>query len=114
MLIPTDLDLVGVEDARVWASKWLRAFKEEYPEIPINEGPMILWFMFAIETGQALGRRKEKERDIVDRLREIVILAAEAATVPLREDNPNYIFPTERVMDAVDEICADYGLYPRE
>lgn len=41
---------------------------------------------------------------------EIAFQAAGAATGPLLVDHPGYVFPSERVQEAVDRLLADFGL----
>lgn len=42
-------------------------------------------------------------------LQEVVHQAAEAATVPLLADNPGYVFPSERVLEAVEAVIASFA-----
>lgn len=52
---PSDNDLFGQRDARVWAERFvLRATAN--PAIPTDEGTMLAWFAGAIETGYDLAR----------------------------------------------------------
>lgn len=46
------------------------------------------------------------------RLTTFAYTVAGAATGPLLVDNPNYIFPSERVSKRVKEVMADFGLVP--
>lgn len=41
---------------------------------------------------------------------EVAYQAAGAATRPLMEDHPDYVFPSERVRDAVAELLKDFGI----
>lgn len=41
---------------------------------------------------------------------EVAYQAAGAATRPLMEDHPDYVFPSERVSDAVAELLSDFGI----
>jgi len=41
---------------------------------------------------------------------EVAYQAAGAATRPLLEDHPDYVFPAERVRDAVAELLSDFGI----
>lgn len=41
---------------------------------------------------------------------EVAYQAAGAATRPLLEDHPDYVFPSERVSDAVAELLSDFGI----
>lgn len=108
----SNLDLVGETDAQVWTKAWLETISE-HPNIPTDEGTMIGWFANAIMAGYDQGRRVEQERDIGEKLREIIFQAAGAATRPLLEDHPGYIFPSDRVAEAVEEVCKKFGI-PKE
>ena len=108
----SNLDLVGETDAQVWAKAWLETISEN-PGIPTDEGTMIGWFANAIMAGYDHGRRYEQERNIVEKIREMVFQAGGAATRPVMEDHPHYIFPAERVAEAVEEVCARFGI-PKE
>lgn len=105
-------DLIGEIDARVWTKRWLQIISEN-PSIPTDEGTMIGWFSNVLMAGYDHGRRSEQQRNIVDKLRQIVFEAAGAATRPLLEDHPNYTFPSERVRDAVEHILDEFGI-PKE
>jgi hypothetical protein len=102
-------DLVGEMDAKIWTKRWLETIAEN-PDIPIDEGTMIGWFANAIMSGYDQGRLYEQKRDIVEKLREIIFQAAGAATRPLLEDHPDYIFPSERVAEAVEHVCESFGI----
>lgn len=104
-----DIDLVGVTDAEVWATKWLEVIKA-HPEIPTDKGTMIGWFANAIAAGQDEGYRREQKRNIVEKLREMMYMAAGAATAPLMMDHPDYVFPSERVQEAIELVCTDFGI----
>jgi len=106
------LDLVGEMDARVWVKAWEETLLEN-PHIPLDEGAMLAWFSNALMTGYDKGRQYEQKRDIVEKLREIIFQAAGAATRPLLEDHPDYVFPSERVIEAIEYVCADFGI-PKE
>lgn len=108
----SNLDLVGETDAQVWAKRWHEIITE-HPAIPTDEGAMIGWFANAIMAGYDEGRRHEQKRDIVEKLREIIFQAAGAATRPLLEDHPYYVFPSERVSEAVEHVCESFGI-PKE
>jgi hypothetical protein len=41
---------------------------------------------------------------------EVAYQAAGAGTRPLMEDHPDYVFPSERVADAVAELLSDFGI----
>ena len=105
----SNVDLVGCTDAQVWAKEWLKIITEN-PTIPTDEGTMIGWFANAIMAGYDAGKRDEQKRDIVEKLREIIFQAAGAATVPLMMDHPNYIFPSEHVKEAIEEVCSQFGI----
>lgn len=55
-------DLVGVVDARVWASEFVKVV-EANPDIPTDEGCMIGWFANAIMAGH------DSHSDEIDRRR---------------------------------------------
>lgn len=105
-------DLVGETDAQVWTREWLKTVAEK-PQIAVDEGTMIGWFANAIMAGYDMGRATEQKRDIGEKLREIIFQAAGAATLPLLEDHPNYVFPSERVNEAVERVLVDFGI-PKE
>lgn len=46
----------------------------------------------------------------VEKLRELVYQAAGAATVPLLEDHPRYVFPSERVQEAVEHVLDTFDI----
>lgn len=102
-------DLVGETDAQIWAKRWLEIIAEN-PDIPTDEGTMIGWFANAIMAGYDQGRQQEQKRDVVEKLREIIFQAAGAATGPLLEDHPDYVFPSERVSEAVERVCESFGI----
>lgn len=104
-----DVDLVGVIDARIWVDHWMTII-ETRPEIPLDRGTMIGWFANAIQTGIDYGRAQEQRRDIGEKIREMMFQAAGAGTRPLLEDHPNYMFPSERVKEAVDDVCRAFGI----
>jgi hypothetical protein len=54
-----------------------------------------------------------ENKNVVELLREMMFQAGGAATRPLLEDHPHYIFPSDRVRDAVEEVCISFGL-PKE
>lgn len=107
--------LIGEFDAGVWAEVWLETIKA-HPGVPTDEGAMLGWFANALMSGYDRGRHVEQQRDISEKLREIVYQAAGAATRPLLEDHPNYVFPSERVSEAVGYVCQQFGIppYPQE
>jgi hypothetical protein len=101
--------LVGETDARVWVDHWKEVISK-HPGVPTDEGTMIGWFANAIMAGYDEGRRVEQRRDIGEKIREIIFQAAGAATRPLLEDHPDYIFPSDRVTEAVEEVCETFGI----
>jgi hypothetical protein len=101
--------LVGEFDATKWAKGWLQVLAEN-PGIATDEGTMIGWFSNAIMAGYEHGRREEQARPIVEKINEIIYQAAGAATAPLLEDHPDYVFPAERVSDAVRRVCDSFGI----
>ncbi len=103
------LKLIGETDATVWAKSWLEIISEN-PGIPTDEGAMISWFANAIMAGYDWGRKHEQKRDMVEKQREIIFQAAGAATAPLLEDHPKYVFPSERVKEAVENVCESFGI----
>lgn len=102
-------DLVGEVDARIWAKTWLEVISEK-PEIPTDEGTMIGWFANALMSGYDQGRKYERQRDVVEKLRELIYQAAGAATGELLIDHPDYVFPSDHVQDAVEKVCTDFGI----
>jgi hypothetical protein len=104
-----DNDLIGETDAQKWTKRWLEVIAEN-PSISTDEGAMVAWFASAIMAGHDEGRRREQRRDISEKLREIIFQAAGAATAPLLEDHPTYVFPTERVTEAIERVCSDFGI----
>lgn len=107
-----NIDLTGEMDAEVWTRHWLDIISSN-PHIPTDKDTMIGWFANAIMAGYDQGRRFEQRRDIIEKLREIIFQAAGAATQPLLEDHPDYIFPSDRVAAAVEEVCESFGI-PKE
>jgi hypothetical protein len=103
------IDLIGVTDAEVWATKWLEVITEN-PSIPTDKGTMIGWFANAIMAGYDQGVRAEQRRNILEKLRELIYMAAGAATAPVMIDHPDYVFPSERVQEAVEQICENFGI----
>jgi hypothetical protein len=106
----TDLNfLIGETDAQVWAREFVKIAREN-PKIPVDEGTMIGWFANAIMSGYDEGVRYERGRDFVEKLREVIYQAAGAATGPLLEDHPDYVFPSERVLVEVGRVCREFGI----
>jgi hypothetical protein len=102
-------DLIGEMDAQVWVNHWMEAIAE-HPKIPTDEETMLGWFANAIMAGFDRAILQEQSRSIVDKLREIIYQAAGAATQPLMQDHPHYVFPAERVHDAIEEVCIQFGI----
>lgn len=107
----TEMELVGNTDAQTWAREFVKMVQAN-PAIPTDEGTMIGWFANAIMAGHDEGRRIEQKRDIGEKLREIIYQAAGAATRPLLEDHPDYVFPSDRVAEAVGYVCSEFGIPP--
>ena len=105
-------ELIGQTDASLWVMHWLETITE-HPNIPTDAGCMIGWFANAIMAGYDAGQKNERERNIVEKLREMMFQAGGAATRPLLEDNPSYIFPSDRVAEAIEHICESFGI-PKE
>lgn len=40
----------------------------------------------------------------------MIFQAGGCATQPLLEENPDYIFPSEKVKDNLDHLCKEWGL----
>lgn len=102
-------DLIGETDAQVWTKHWLKTIADN-PTIPNDEGTMIGWFANAIMAGYDHGRRAEQQRDIVEKLREIIFQAVGAATGLCLKDHPDYVFPAEQVRLAVEQVCFEFGI----
>lgn len=106
--------LVGEFDAQVWAKAWTEMMTNLSPaqrsEFVTDEGTMTGWFANAIMAGHDHGVRQEQERPMIEKLREIIFQASGAATRPLLEDHPDYVFPSERVSEAVEYVCDQFGL----
>lgn len=109
MSIPDNNDLINEMDANIWTKYWLNTIST-HPFIPTDEGTMRSWFANAIMAGYVQGRLHEQRRNINEKLREIIFQAAGAATRPLLEDHPEYIFPSERVNEAIEQVCSDFGI----
>jgi hypothetical protein len=48
----------------------------------------------------------------VERFTTFAFTVAGAATGPLLQDNPNYVFPSERVSERVREVMREFGVEP--
>jgi hypothetical protein len=105
--------LVGCTDAQVWARKFIET-QRVAPDIATDEGTMIGWFANAIMSGYDAGQKAERERDFMDKLREVIYQAAGAATLPFMQDHPDDVMPTERVIEGIEAVCRDFGIPPRE
>lgn len=55
-----------------------------------------------------------ERRYSADEVRAIAYQTAGAATVPLLEDHPNYVFPSERVKEQVESMLGHHGLRAEE
>lgn len=102
-------DLIGETDAQVWTRHWLKTIADN-PTIPTDEGTMIGWFANAIMAGYDHGRRVEQQRNIVEKLREIIFQAVGAASVIYLKDHPDYVFPAERIRETVEQVCIEFGI----
>jgi hypothetical protein len=105
--------LIGETDAQVWARAFVRTV-HDHPTIPFDEGTMTSWFANAIMAGYDDGAKHERQRDWMDKLREVIYQAAGAATLPFMQDHPDDVMPTERVIEGVEAVCRDFGIPPRE
>lgn len=103
------VDLVGEMNAEVWAEEWLKTIAE-HPSIPTDKATMVAWFANALMSGYDYGKLVEQRRDISEKFREMMFQAAGAATRPLLEDHPKYVFPSTRVKEAVEEVCRSFGI----
>lgn len=102
-------DLVGETDAQVWARTWIEMISDN-PNIPTDEETMVGWFANAIMAGYDQGRRAEQQRNFMDKLHEIIFQAVGAATGVMLRDNPEYVFPSEKVMEAVEKVLVEFGI----
>lgn len=67
----------------------------------------------AMEAGERKWRIDPATGDVVMKLadlRELVFVAAGAATAPLLQDHPTYEFPSERVSEGVEHVLDEWGL----
>ena len=101
--------LVGETDAQIWARTWLETIAQN-PAIPADEATMIGWFANAIMSGFDAGVKQEHERPLLEKIHELVFQVAGAATSPLLQDNPEYVFPSERVIENVNRILEEFGI----
>jgi len=106
-------NLVGETDAQVWAREFVKIVREN-PSIPTDEGTMIGWFANAIMAGYDDGVCYERQRDFMEKLREVIYQAAGAATVPFMQANPDMVFPDQDVIAGIEAVCTDFGIPPRE
>jgi hypothetical protein len=79
-------------------------------EFVTSRGTMVGWFANAIEAGRDAGQRAERERPLMEKLHELLFQVAGAATTPLLQDHPDYVFPSERVLERVNEVLDDFGI----
>ena len=107
------VDLHRTTDGMVWAREFVHILGNHPTADPYDVGFMHTWFANAIETGRMEGRDAEMRRDFVDKLHEIIFQAAGAATMPLLMDHPDYVFPSERVTEAVNKVLATFGIPSR-
>lgn len=98
-------DLFDEIDAKVWVKHWMESSTD-----PTDEDAMFEWFDYALRTGSRHGKREEQQRDIREKLREIIFIAVGEASTPLLQDHPNYIFKLHRVVEAVELVCTQFGL----
>src|SRR6516225_7161417 len=100
--------LIGETDAQVWARAWVRQMTGLSPAqrsaFCTDEGTMISWFANAIMAGYDDGAKHERQRDWMDKLREVIYQAAGAATLPFMQDHPEDVMPTERVIEGVEAV----------
>lgn len=104
--------LSGCTDAQVWAREFVKLVNKN-PSIATDEGTMLTWFATAIMSGYDDGVKREQARSVVEKIQEIVFQAAGAATSVCMHDNPDYEFPSERVIEAVDAVCESFGIPKR-
>ena len=104
-----DLDLVGETDATVWAKKWIAIIAEK-PSIPTDEMTMVAWFASALMSGYDQGRKVEQRRNFMEKLHEIIFQAVGASTGVMIRDNPDYVFPSEEIIEEVERVLAEFGI----
>lgn len=105
-------DLHATTDAQVWAREFIDIIETAPTADPHSEDFMRIWFANAIETGRVHAQQEERERDFMEKLHEIIYQTVGAATVPFMADNPDYVFPSERVRDAIEECLKQFGIPP--
>lgn len=103
------LNLFGQTDAMIWVDRWIENLSAN-SDIATDEGTMLSWFSNAIEAGREAGRKAEQQRNIVEKLNEIIYQAVGAGTGVILKDNPEYVFPAEQIVEAVDEVLTDFGI----
>lgn len=101
--------LIGCTDAQVWAREFVKLVKEK-PSISTDEGTMIGWFANAIMAGWDKGAQEEKEKSLIDKMYEVIYEVAGAATSVCMRDNPDYVFPSERITEAIRIVLKDHGI----
>ena len=107
------IDLHRTTDAQVWAREFVHVIGNHPTADPYNEYFMLTWFANAIEIGRSAGEQAEREKDFMEKLYEIIYQTVGAATVPFMEDHPDYVFPSERVIEAVAYSLKNFGIPPR-
>jgi hypothetical protein len=108
------VDVNRTTNAMVWAEEFVHVISMSPQANPHDVSFMVGWFANAIETGRMAGRDSEIQRDFMDKLHEIIYQAVGAATVPMMQDHPDYVFPSERVKEAVEGCLVKLGIPPRE
>jgi hypothetical protein len=101
--------LLGCTDAQTWADEWLK-ITAEIPGIPKDRSTMVGWFANAIMSGYDKGVKHEKERNLLEKVHEIVFQAVGAGTGVMLRDNPEYVFPAEEVSEVVKKVLSDHGI----
>lgn len=104
--------LIGCTDAQIWAKEFIKVVDDK-PWIPEDEATMIGWFANAIMSGHDEGARLEQERDIVEKLHEIIFRAAGAASAVFMQAHPNDVMPSEEIIEAVNAVCKSFGIPQR-
>jgi len=105
------IHLFGNTDAQAWAQSFVKTVRE-HPTIPEDEGTMIGWFANAIMAGYDAGQKAERERDFMDKLREIIYQVAGAATQPFMVAHPDMVMPSEEVTAGVEAVLRSFGIEP--
>jgi hypothetical protein len=103
--------LIGCIDAQEWAREFVKT--DHLLHVGQDEGAMLAWFSAAIMSGYDAGQKAERERDFMERLHEVIYQAAGAATSPFMEDHPDYVFPSERVIEGIERVLKEFGIPAR-